>query len=154
MLAQKAVENVGESAGLQKVDDALNQGVEAPPEDISVEENNELQAQNVDDDAREVAEILVSNTFGSKNQQMDVDEEIQMEHDNVGIQADFDLNVEDIPTDLYGEIFQDAQEESENIQQENIQQDNQIVQEMAAQNVQGQNVLKTVAQNVPIEPSE
>jgi len=116
MLAHKVVENVGESVGLQKVDDALNQGVEAPHEDIRVEENTELQAQNVDDDVREVAEILVSNTFGSRNQQMDVDEEIQMEHENVGIQADFDLNVEDIPTDLYGEIFQDAREKSENIQ--------------------------------------
>ena len=68
MLAQRAVENVGESAeDHQKVDDTLNQGVEAPSEDIRVEENTEFQAQNVDENTKEVAEILVSNSFGSKN---------------------------------------------------------------------------------------
>jgi len=50
MLAQKATENVGESADdHQNVEDALNQGVETPSEDVRVEENTELQAQNVDD---------------------------------------------------------------------------------------------------------
>jgi len=121
MMARKAVENVGETASVQNVDEALNQGVEAPSEDIRVEENTELQAQNVDDDAKEVAEILVSNTFGSENQHMDVDGEVQMEHENVGVLADFDLNVEDMTIEFNGETFQDAQEESEHIYEVNIQ---------------------------------
>jgi len=76
MFARKAVENVGESAeDHQKVDVTLNQGVEAPSEDVRVEENTEFQAQNVDENTREVVEILVSNSFGSKNQPMEIDEE-------------------------------------------------------------------------------
>jgi len=128
MLPKKTVENVGESAdNHKKVDDTLNQGIEASFEDLRVEENTEPQAQNVDEDNEEVFEILVSNSFGSKNQQMVVDEEIQPEHENVGVQDVFDLIVEDFSIDFNGEIFQDAQEESEIIQQ-----DNQTVQEIAA----------------------
>jgi len=78
MLAKKAVENVGESADdHQKVDDSLNQAVEEPSGDLGVEENTEPQAQNIDEDTREVAEILVSNSFGRKNQQKEVVEEVQ-----------------------------------------------------------------------------
>jgi len=128
MLPKKTVENVGESAdNHKKVDDTLNQGIEASFEDLRVEENTKPQAQNVDEDNEEVFEILVSNSFGSKNQQMVVDEEIQPEHENVGVQDVFDLIVEDFSIDFNGEIFQDAQEESEIIQQ-----DNQTVQEIAA----------------------
>jgi len=155
MMARKAVENVEETAGIQNVDETLDQGVETPSEDIRVEENTESQAQKVDDEAREVAEILVSNTLGSENQQMDVDEEAQMQHENVGGLADFDLNVEDMTTDFNGETFQDAQEESEHIQEVNIQQENQTVQETATpyQNAD-QNVVEAVAWYVPTEPVE
>jgi len=143
MLAQKAVENVGESAeDHQKVDDTLNQSVEAPSEDIRVEENTEFQTQNVDENTREVAEILVSNSFGSKNQPMEIDEEAQLEQENVGVHPDFDLNVEDTTNDLYNEVFEDAQ-------RENIQQDDQNVQYNTYQNV-----LEDVGQNVPIAPVE
>jgi len=31
---------------------------------------------------------------------MDVDEEIQMEHENVGVQPEFDLNIEDTTNDF------------------------------------------------------
>jgi len=69
ILAQKALMNADKATeDHQKIDEALNQGVEAPSEDIRAEENTELQAQNVDNDTREVVEILVSNTHGSKNQ--------------------------------------------------------------------------------------
>ena len=143
MLARKVVENVGESAeDHQKVDVALNQGTEAPSENVRVEENTELQAQSVDENTREVAEILVSNSFGSKNQPMEIDEEAQLEQENVGVHPDFDLNIEDTTNDLYNEIFQDAQ-------RENIQQDDQNV-----QNNTNQNVLEEVAQNVPTAPVE
>jgi len=146
MMAKKAVENVEEIAGVQNVDETLDQGVKAPSEDIRVEENTETQVQKVDDEGREVAEILVSNTLGSENQQMDVVEEAQMEHENVGGLADFDLNVEYMTTEFNGEIFQDAQKESEHIQEENIEQENQTVQETATpyQNAD-QNVLEAVA---------
>jgi len=78
MLARKAVENVGESADdHQKVDESLNLAVEEPSRDLSVEENIEPQAQNDDEDTREVVEIMVFNSFGSKYQQKEVDEEIQ-----------------------------------------------------------------------------
>ncbi|KEH27935.1 hypothetical protein MTR_5g049740 [Medicago truncatula] len=138
MLGKKAAENVGESdADHQNVEDSLNQGVEAPSEDVRVEENIELQAQNVDTDTRETAEILVSNTFGSENQPMDVEEEVVLEQENVEAHPDFDLNIEDTTNDLYEELFQDAQGE-------NIQQDDQNV-----QNNTDQNVLEDVAQNVP-----
>ena len=148
MLAHKAVEKVGESAdGHQKVEDTMSQRVGAPSEDIRVEENTELQAQNVDKDTREVAEILVSNSFGSKNQPMEVDEEVQEEQENVGVQPDFDLNIEDTTNDFNNEIFQDAQDE-------HIQQDDQNVQYNTDQNVQNQNVLETMAQNVPTAPIE
>ncbi|KEH17462.1 hypothetical protein MTR_0014s0490 [Medicago truncatula] len=114
---EKAAENVGESdADHQNVEDSLNQGVEAPSEDVRVEENIELQAQNVDTDTRETAEILVSNTFGSENQPMDVEEEVVLEQENVEAHPDFDLNIEDTTNDLYEELFQDAQ--GENIQQD------------------------------------
>jgi len=115
VMARKVVENVEETAGVQNVDETMDQGVETPYKVIRVEENTETQAQKVDDEAREVAEILVSNTLGSENQQMDVDKEAQMEHENVGGLADFDLNVKDMTTDFNGETFQDAQEESEHI---------------------------------------
>ena len=46
---------------------------------------------------------------------MDVDEEIQLENKNIGIQDDFDLKIEDIPIDFNEEIFQDAQGVAENI---------------------------------------
>jgi len=149
MMTRKAVKNVEETAGVQNVDETLDQGVETPSEDIRFEENIEAQAQKVDDEAREVAEILVSNTLGSENQQMGVDEEAQMEHENVGGIVDFDLNVEDMTTDFDGENFQDAQEESEHIQEVNT------LQETATldQNVD-QNVIEDVAQNVPTEPVE
>ena len=49
--------------------------------------------------------------------------------------------------DFNEEVFQDAQEDNENIQQENIQQDDQTVQEKVDQNVQDHNVMETVAQN-------
>jgi len=158
MLARKAVENVGEFADdHQKVDASLNQAVEEPSGVLRVEENIEPQVQNVDEDTREVVEILVSNSFGSKDQQKEVVKEIQQEHENVGAQVDFDLNVEDFPTDFNEEIFQDAQAEIENIQQENFVLENQFDQENPDQNVQGnldQNVLETVAQNVQTEPIE
>ena len=127
---------------LEKVKTTLSQGVEAPSKNIRVEENTEPEAQNVDDNNREVAEILVSNSFGSKNQPMEVDEEVQLEQENVGGQPDFDLNIADTTNDFNDEIFQDAQEE-------NIQQNDQKVQDNT-----DQNVLKTVAQNVPTEPVE
>jgi len=143
MLAQKAVEYVGESAeDHQKIDVTLNQGVEAPSEDVRVEENTEFQAQNVDENTREVAEILVSNSFGSKNQPMEIDEEAQLEQENVGVHPDFDLNIEDTTNDLYNEIFEDAQ-------RENIKQDDQNVQDNT-----DQNVLEDIAQNVPTAPVE
>lgn len=143
MLGNKAAENVGESdADHQNVEDSLNQGVEAPSEDIRVEENIELQAQDIDDDTREVAEILVSDSFGSKNQPMDVEEEVVLEQENVEAHPNFDLNIEDTTNDLYDELFQDAQGE-------NIQQDDQNV-----QNNTDQNVLEDVAQNVPTAPVE
>ncbi|AET03785.2 hypothetical protein MTR_8g075670 [Medicago truncatula] len=126
MLGKKAAEKVGESdADHQNVEDSLNQGVEAPSEDI----------RNVDDDIREVAEILVSDSFGSKNQPMDVEEEAVLEQENIEVHPDFDLNIEDNTNDLYDELFQDAQGE-------NIQQDDQNV-----QNNTDQNVLDDVAQN-------
>ncbi|XP_024638555.1 uncharacterized protein [Medicago truncatula] len=138
MLAKKAVEKAGESdADHQNVEDSLNQGVEAPSKDIRVEENTEPQAQNIDEDTKEVAEILVSNSFGSKDQPMDVDEEAVLEQENVEAHPDFDLNIEDTTNDLYEELFQDAQGE-------NFQQDDQNV-----QNNTDQNVLEDVAQNVP-----
>jgi hypothetical protein len=129
MLARKAVENVGESAeGQQKV--------EAPSGDIRVEENTEQDAQNVENDTQEVAAILASNTLGSENQQMEVDDEVQV---NVGTHSDFDLNIEDTTNDLYNEIFQDAQGED-------IQPNDQNVQNNTDQNVQ-----EAGDQNVPTE---
>ena len=158
MLARKAVKNVGESADdHQKVDASLNEAVEEHSRVLRVEENTEPPAQNVDEDTRDVAEFLVSNSFGSKDQQKEVVEEIQQEHENVGVQADFDFNVENFPIDFNEEVFQDAQAEIENIQQENFVPENQFDQENADQNVQGnldQNVLGTVAQNVQTEPIE
>jgi hypothetical protein len=143
MLARRAVEKVGETTeGHQKVDSSLNQDVEAPSEILRVEENTEPEAQNVDENTREVAEILVSNSFGSKNQQMEVDEEIQMEQENVGGHSDFDLNIEDTTNDLYNEIFQDAQGED-------IQPNDQNVQNNTDQNVQEEG-----DQNVPTAPVE
>jgi len=155
MLAGKAVKNVADHH--QKVDASLNQVVEEPSGVLRVEENTKPPAQNVDEETREVAEFLVSDSFGSKNQQKEADEEVQPEHENVGAQADFDLNVEDFPTDFNEEVFQDAQAEIENIQQENFVLENQFGQENADQNVQGnldQNVLETVARNFQTEPIE
>ena len=146
MLGKKAAEKVGKSDGdHQKVEDSLKQGVEAPSEDIRVEENTEIQSQNVDEDAREVAKILVSNSFGSKNQPMDVDEEAGLEQENVEAHPDFDLNIEDINTDFNNEVFQDGQETA------------QFVQETTeAQNVEvsaAQNVAVPAAQDVEDIPS-
>jgi len=61
---------------------------------------------------------------------MEIDEEVQIEQENVGVQPDFDLNIEDTTTDFNNEIFQDTQDE-------NIQQDDQNVQDNTNQNVQG-----------------
>ncbi|KEH38062.1 hypothetical protein MTR_2g460520 [Medicago truncatula] len=105
MLAKKAAEKFREfDADHQKVEDSLNK------------------------DTREVVEILVSNSFGSQNQPMDVDEEAVLEQENVEAHPYFDLNIEDTTNDLYNEIFQDAQGEQ-------IQQGDQNVQNNTDQNV-------------------
>jgi hypothetical protein len=103
MLARKAVEKVGESAeGHQKVGTTLNQGVETPSGDLRVEENTEKQAQKVDNDTQEVAEILASN--------MTIEEDDQVE------QMEFSTGF-DLITDFNNELFQDGQETTQHVQE-------------------------------------
>jgi hypothetical protein len=83
-----------------------SRSVEEPSKDIRVDENIEQHAQKVDDDTREVVEILVSNAFGSENQQMEVDEgNTKFAGERGHIVNEIDLNIEDFGSDLNNDVF-------------------------------------------------
>lgn len=49
--------------------------------------------------------------LGRENQQMEVDTHHgAKEHEHIGNQIDFDLNIEDLSSDFNNDVFQDAQE--------------------------------------------
>jgi len=76
-------------------------------QDQRVEENTEKNTQNADEDTQEVAELLASN--------MSIEEDVQDEH--MEFSTGIDLNIEDINTDFYSEVFQDGQGTSQYVQE-------------------------------------
>jgi len=76
-------------------------------QDQRVEENTEKDTHNVDEDTQEVVELLASN--------MSIEEDVQDEH--MEFSTGIDLNIEDINTDFYSEVFQDGQGTSQYVQE-------------------------------------
>ena len=68
--------------------------------DHRVEENTKKEAQNIDEETQEVAELLASN-MSRKDPAQDEATEF-----SIG----FDLNIEDFNSDFNNEVFQDSQE--------------------------------------------
>ena len=131
---QKEAENVKQTVegDHQKVDESLPQNAEenSLAQDQRVEENIEQVTDNVNEDTLEVAEILASN--------MMIGEAIQDEH--MEFSTSFDLNIEDLNSYFNNDVFKDAQEIAQNVQEtfasegQNVRED-QNVQVIADQNI-------------------
>jgi hypothetical protein len=106
---QKEVENVAEKEH-QKV--GTPQNVEENPldQDQRVEENTEQVAQEVDEDTQEVAKILASKMMRGENAQSQEDDQIEFS-------TGFDLNINDLNSGFNTDVFQDAQETVQIVQE-------------------------------------